>query len=346
MTADEQKPVTAPVFSGEAFAAALARAGTEQRWLVVHVTDASNPACWAAVYTTWRDADFVAWLEANAIAIEVDARADGDTAGALGVDAATAPTVLVYRDGKQRARLAGRTSPVEMLKQLERIDIAEDNLVLARKMLKDPARDMMDRDQFADALLRAGLLEDALREYDWLWCHMADVDPDMAGVRVSFMARKVKELCERLPAARARFAELRDAAAATASTNDRPGLQQCIDHAVLNQVLGEDERTLVWFDTLDDEQRRTLPPFLSDAQLPRLLFARERWADAGALIRDPIAELETIHTTSITGRPYRRIAQLHRSLVAAGRHADAAAVREAALRDDDSPAMRAALGLA
>jgi len=31
MTADEQKPVTAPVFSGETFAAALARAGTEQQ---------------------------------------------------------------------------------------------------------------------------------------------------------------------------------------------------------------------------------------------------------------------------------------------------------------------------
>lgn len=337
--------MTAAVFSSETFAAALARAGTEQRWLVVHITDASNAACWAAVYTTWRDADLVSWLEANAIAIEVDARADGETAGVLGVDAAAAPSVIVFRDGKQRARLAGRTSPVELLKQLDRIDIAEDNLALARKMLKDPARDMMNRDQLAAALLRAGLLEDALREYEWLWCHMANVDPHMAGVRVSFTAGKIKQLCGMLPAARARFAELRDAAAAASSTNDRAGQQQCVDHAILNEALGEGERTLAWFDTLDAEQRRALPDILTDGMLPALLIERERWADAGALFQEPVMAVNVIHLTSIPGEFPRGIARLHRSLVAAGRDADAAGVREAALEIEDSPAMRAALGL-
>ena len=171
-------------FSDEPFEAALARATAERRWLLVDLVDAANPVSWAAVFTTWRDADVVSWPEAYAVAIQVDVRADTETVRILGVDAASAPTVILFREGRERLRIPGRQSPTELLKQLVWIDVAEDNLTLARRMLKDPERDMSDRDGLADALLRAGLLEEALGHYDWLWQHMAEVDPEMAGVRV------------------------------------------------------------------------------------------------------------------------------------------------------------------
>jgi hypothetical protein len=283
-------------FTNNGFADALARAQTEKRWLLVEVVDASTPASWAAAYTTWRDGDLLAWLEKYAIAIRVDAQTDPDTARVLGVDAASTPTIVLYRDRKERLRLAGRQSAAELLSKLVQIDIAEDNLALQRKMLKDPERDMMDRNGLADALLRAGLLEDALAHYDWLWQHMAEVDPEMSGVRVSFMAGKIGELCQQSPPARARFVEHRDAAFAAASTADRPGLQACVDYVVLNHELGDSERTVTWLDGLGPEQRRALPDGLVDLHLVPLLLERQRWADAGALIRAPLEELDRRET--------------------------------------------------
>jgi hypothetical protein len=372
MTAPRQRPAA---FSDERLAAARARAEAERRWLLVDVTDASKPVAWAALYTTWRDPDVVAWLEANAVAVQVDARLDPDDARALGVEPAAAPVVILLRDGKERLRVQGHVTAAELVKKLEHAEAAEENLRLARLMMKDPEREPMDREGLADALLRAGLLEEALAHFDWLWCHAVEVDPEFAGVRVSFMAGRIAELCAALPAARARFAELRDAAAARASTDDRDGRQACIDFVVLNNAIHDEERTLAWLDGLDADRRRALPDGLVRFELLPLLYERERWLDAGGLIRDPMGDLESVldrakslgsvrrrdvrayeRNLIIDGRPaearsLRRlgrglhgdVAALHRSLVAAGRAEEAAAVKEAALRFDGSAAMRAAL---
>jgi hypothetical protein len=362
-------------FSDQPFDDAIARATAEHRWLLVDVVDASNPKSWAAAYTTWRDSDLVAWIEKYAIAIQLDARAHADTARALKVDRASAPLVILFRDGKERVRIAGLQSATELLQKLVRFDVAEDNLALQRKMLKDPERDMMDREGLAEALLRAGMLEDSFGHYDWLWQHMAEVDPETAGVRVSFMANRIMELCDRLPAARVRFVAHRDATLARASTADRVGLSACEDLVVLNDIVGDDDHTLAWLDRLDAGQRRALRGGLIPLHLVPLLYERERWADAGALIEDPMADLERIFEQAKTFadvRPrdlgaYRRhlieegrlteakatrrlsqglhrdVAMLHRSLVAAGRDEEAATVKDAALRFEDSSAMRAAL---
>jgi hypothetical protein len=363
------------IFGDQPFAAALSRNRSDARWLLVDVADASNPVSWAAGYTTWRDTDLVSWVEANAEAIRVDVRSDPEAARALQVDAASVPMVILFRHGRERLRLPGRQAPGELLRQLARIDVADDNLALARRMLKDPDRDMMARVGLAEALLRAGLYEEALGHYDWLWQHMAEVDPETAGVRVSFMAREIAKLCYALPAARLRFAELRDAAAAAASTDGRAGLQACEDFVVLNDAMGDDERTLAWFDGLDSGQRRALHEGVFKFHLLPLLYERERWAEAGDLIRDPLVQLERLAERAkmldgVSDRDfaaYRRhliadgdhveaaglrrlsrglhaeVAALYRSLVAAGRGQEAAAVKEGALRIEDSPAMRAAL---
>jgi len=362
-------------FSDEPFPTALARAKTEGRWLLVDVTDASKPIAWATLYTTWRDPDVVAWLEANAVAIQVDARLDSEAARALGVDSASTPMVMLFRDGEQRCRIQGHSTAAELLKKFERAEIADGNLALARRMLKNPERDMMDRTGLADALLGAGLLDEALGHYDWLWQQMAKVDEEMAGYRRSFMAHKIAELCENLPAARGRFTEHRERAAAAASTRDRTGLEACLDLVVLDDVLGDEARTLAWFDALDDDQKHGLPEIFSLHLVP-LLYERERWKDAGGLIRNPIEDLDAIieraqrfgevrpgdhgayerylilEGRAAEARRARRhrsrglhgdVMILHRSLTAAGREQDAAAVRDAALRFEDSAAMRAAL---
>jgi hypothetical protein len=362
-------------FSDETFDAATRRAEAERRWLLVDVTDASKPIAWATQYTTWRDSDIVTWIEANAVAIQVDVRANAADADAMGVEPEAAPVVLLLRDGKERLRVEGHHTAAELLRKLERAEINDGNLRLARKMLKNPDRDAFDRSGLASALLKAGLLDEAFGHFDWLWCHAVEVDPEMAGPRSSFVAYDIAELCSKLPAAHARFGELRDAAAARTSADGRVGREAICDFVVLNEALNQDDRTLAWLDELDVERRRTLPTWAIRFHLLPLLYERERWADAGGLIGDPLAALEEVLELARSRGPerreddgsyerhliregqvatarrvrrrivglYRGAAAIHRSLRAAHRDAEAAAVREAALRFEDSAAMRAAV---
>jgi hypothetical protein len=369
-------PTRVPVFTDGTFEAATLQARAAGRWLVVDIADASNPASWATLYTTWRDPDLVAWVERNAIAVRFDCRIDGETLRLLRVDPGSAPMVILFRDGKERLRIRGHNNAADLLKKFERVDLSEENLALARIMLKNPERDAFDRSGLARALLGAGLLEEALSHYDWLWCHWTDVEPEGAGVRVSFMANEISELCARLPAARARFSELRDAAGSLASPETQAGREACLDFVVLNDALNEDEISLSWFISLSSEQRRALPRGSVKFHLLPLLYERESWAEAGSLLQDPLEELEEIFERArtlgpvrerdlgayerhliIEGRPgaarrdikrlsrglYRDVAAIYRSLIAAARDGEAAAVKDAALRFEDTPAMRAAL---
>ena len=103
------------VFGDETFAAAADRAETDGRWLLVDVTDRSKPGAWATLYTTWRDPGLVDWLESNAIAIQVDVRADAGAARAIGIDPEAAPVVLLFRDRKERLRVEGHYTAAELL---------------------------------------------------------------------------------------------------------------------------------------------------------------------------------------------------------------------------------------
>jgi hypothetical protein len=189
------------------------------------------------------------------------------------------------------------------------------------------------------------------------------------------MAIELAELCWRLPAAHARFAVLRDATAAHLSDDGRAGREAICDFVVLNDVLDEEGRTLAWFDGLDAERRRALPGWAIEFHLVPLLYERERWRDAGELLTEPLEAVETLLDRArapgseregdhgayerhliLEGEVaqarrvrrhfpglYRGVTAIYRSLRAAGREAEAAAVREAALRFDDTAAMRAAL---
>jgi hypothetical protein len=181
--------------------------------------------------------------------------------------------------------------------------------------------------------------------------------------------------CSKLPAAHARFAELREDSAARTSSDGRSGREAICDFVILNEALDEDDRTLAWLSGLDLERRRTLPEWAIRFHLLPLLYEQERWADAGELIREPLVALEKVLERARTRGPeldddhgayerhlilegqvavarrvrrrilgvHRGVATIYRSLRAAGREAEAAIVREAALRFEESAAMRAAL---
>jgi hypothetical protein len=169
-------------------------------------------------------------------------------------------------------------------------------------------------------------------------------EPAMYGVRASFMLAEIADLCSRHASARTKFAALRDAA--VPRPHDALDSDPLADWMLLNQPLGEQERTLEWFDrereriTSDRNRNRLLETIF----VP-LLIERERWADAGALYADPVSTVREHHETieqvagvrrttmdDVTFEDVRRqlveqfentARQVHRCLVAAGRLEDA-----------------------
>jgi hypothetical protein len=61
------------------------------------------------------------------------------------------------------------------------------------------------------ALAGLGRFEEATDEYVWLWQHVLEHEPAMAGVRSSGMLRDIGQLMNSHPPARRRFEDLRNA---------------------------------------------------------------------------------------------------------------------------------------
>jgi hypothetical protein len=312
----------------------------------------------------WRDKEIAAWVGEHGLAIQVDVATEATTATTLHV--AAPPAVILFREGKERARLEGTQEPSHLLRWLAWHEGLEVRLAEARAALTDPERDADGRHTLAQCLLHTRRFEESLEHFVWLWLHMDEVQPSMSGVRVSFLAGEIADLCQELPVARERFCALRDEsdAAARSATDARAVARARFDWVVLNQSLGETERTLSWFDGLNAGEQAGVSGAVVFRLLP-LLIERERWADAGRLIRDPLEKLDTraamlhmgltypmpdtiashrgaLHRSMLDGLR-KEAAQLLRCLRAAGREVEAAAVKRKALELDDSAEMRAAL---
>jgi thiol-disulfide isomerase/thioredoxin len=352
------------LFKEEGFEAASALARSQGRWLLADFTATWCQPCQLMDRKVWADPAVAAWVEEHAIAIQIDIDANSELARSL--DVQSVPTVIVFVDGAEKDRSSGLLPPADLLAWFDSLARGETSLDRARAALTDPLRDIKGRLQLARMLLARGLLGEALEHYAWLWCHMHEVEPAYGGVRVSFLASDIQLLCQRLPEAGARFAALRDQAAAAAEGSGPAG-EARLDWTVLNGCLGEDERTVEWYDARkDDKASVPVPDEVVDRLLP-LLRERERWADAGRLLREPTQELrqldelsrealahlpadqEDMRDAMVAGIKHHLRDQatlLVRALRAAGRSADAEAAEREALRLDDSPEMRAALAQA
>jgi hypothetical protein len=239
-------------------------------------------------------------------------------------------------------------------------------------------QDMRQRLAAARELVNQGKHDEATAEFEWLWENMVRIQPGMSGVRISFMARNIAELIGKHPPARRRFTEIRDRSAMLAES-DLTTARLRHDWIVLNEILGEQERTLAWFDGVKDDGRYATVLDEVTSVLVRLLESHQRFREIGHLYKDPVATfVETYRNfrippecaadpdpdpdpdvrptiESVTRQILRRVlddlpkhviaeaALMVTCLLAAGRTADADAVEREARRLDPSEAMRAAL---
>jgi hypothetical protein len=146
------------------------------------------------------------------------------------------------------------------------------------------------RFRLAGDLLERNELQAATEEFVWLWQHLAEDVPSMAGVRVSFMAGTMKELASRHPPAKEQFTRLRDALAGRV-IGEEPEVDALDDWLTLNRVI-EEERSVEWFDGLRSPGEAK-PGVLHSIELwvVPLLLERRRWADVGRFYLDPVTTL-------------------------------------------------------
>jgi hypothetical protein len=138
------------------------------------------------------------------------------------------------------------------------------------------------------------------------------------------------------------------------------------DWVVLNSVLGDDARTISWFDAVKTDPGAQATIVAVAPYLIRALKLRDRWADIGRLHADPLKELaflyEALTIGSLPGVRFPQadlsskvgaaavknfrtaVSDLCKSLRAAGRTKEAKEVEGEALRLDSSEEMRIALG--
>jgi hypothetical protein len=325
--------------------------------LIVDATAEWCAPCRQMDASTWRDAEVVRWIEAHAIAVQVDVDAEADLAKQLEVRAM--PTVIAFKDGQEKDRVVGYRDPKGLLAWLQGLTRGETDLDRVRKSVADPGSDMRGRLTLARTLLQTGRREEATEQLVWLWENIARIEPAMSGVRVSYLARDIGTLFESHPPARARFVQIRDELEALLNAG---GAASRLDWIVLNEMLNEREQTLAWFDGAKNDPGAATTIDHCAHRLIDLLVERERWVDIGRLYRDPAAVLTRHHQISapppgatvppemlvalreMMARSFReRAALLLRCLRAAGRLTEAEALEAEALRLDSSNEMMKAL---
>jgi len=154
---------------------------------------------------------------------------------------------------------------------------------------------MGERLDAARELAKQGRFEEAAVEFEWLWDNMEHVEPDMSGVRVSFMAGDIGELVGKHPPARERFTQVRDRTAALADADLPSGAGRRFDWIVLNEILSERERTLAWFDGVKDDERYATVVDKVSTRLVPLLKSHNRLRDIGLLYRNPVGTFVETH---------------------------------------------------
>lgn len=282
-----------PAFSDLTLEAAQKQVeGTEKVVLMKFTAEWCMP-CKAMDQTTWRDEKVVAWVKEHGVAIQVDVDKEPGVSKTYQISAM--PTMVMLKGGNEIARKTGFMDAPNTLTWMQ--DASSGKLAGGPKIDRD-SKDMAARLRTVREVAQAGKAEEAAEEYAWLWDNMVGIEPSMSGVRGSFMASDMKALAERSADAKSRFTMLREIAAAKRGA-DPASVESLDDWIVLNEVIGDEDATLVWFDRVktgegDDAKLLGGVSF----RLVGLLVEKDRLADVPLLYPDPLGELRSDYEMS------------------------------------------------
>ncbi|NOT30589.1 MAG: thioredoxin family protein [Planctomycetes bacterium] len=363
-------------FSELGFEPALAKAKSEKKLLVIDFTASWCPPCKRMDKDTWAAAEVRAWLGAHAIALQIDVDEEDELARRFKVQAM--PTVVALRDGQEFDRFVGyRDAPrfLAWAKDLGAGRRASDELLARSKTLRE-SQNMPARHELARELRRAGLHDEALFHYLWLW-PATRAEPAFRGVRVSFMLRDMAELAEAHAPAKKAFEQIFAELQAKVDATPLPAELDWMEWSAFCHYFDARARVLAWYEARRDEEGRLslaeqagapADPILVDHIVDEIfdaLMQEDRHQDAVRLVPDvgrraerlveayqqrtaALAAVEDEEARKSVESDARRaltdnLSKLYGALLADARGQEAAAVAGSLLATFDTPESRIAL---
>lgn len=266
------------------FDAALKKAAAEKKLVLIDFYTTWCGPCKRLDRITWGNPKVQAVLGDLTVPLKIDAEKNVALAKRFAIDAY--PTVVILNsDGTLRDKYVGFVPPVGFLAEFSETLAGKSNLPrlaaekAAAKKLDD---EVTSRFRRAVALQAKGANQEALAEYLWCYDDGMAKDPAYTGVRDSFLLLRLQILGKTYPPAHQALVVRRDQALALITTSPR-NLSAWGDYAALNNVLGENAKSLAKFDAIPkgDIRRRELGLYLYGDLVKRKSYADalEAWPD-------------------------------------------------------------------
>jgi thiol-disulfide isomerase/thioredoxin len=255
------QPTAAPLpeepFSELGFDAALAKAKSEKKLLVVDFTASWCPPCKRMDKDTWPAADVRAWLAANAIALQIDVDANPELGKRYQVQ--SLPTIVALRDGEEADRFIGYRDPARFLAWAKDVAAGKkesDGLLERSKTLRE-SEDVRARHQLAKDLQTAKQYDEALVHYLWLW-PATRAESGYGGVRTSFMLSDMADLAKTHEPAKKAFEQIFAELQARVDAPGVPTFEDWIEWRSFCRYFGAPQRLVAWYEVRRDDAGRLL----------------------------------------------------------------------------------------
>jgi thioredoxin 1 len=338
------------VFGTRTVREAIEAGARDGKLVILDATATWCAPCKTMDATTWVQPEVEKWIGDHAIAAQFDIDKDADSARAYNI--AAMPTIIVVRNGVEFDRVTGYRTAEQLLGWLS--GVREGKTLQAQQA--EPT--FRERLKIARDKVYSQRLPDALADYLWLWDNIEKVYPDQVGEKSDSLVVCLRDISLRLPEARPKIVEMRDALAPGSSKD--PATAR--DYVALCRALDDTDSVIAWF-----EKNRGAANFRElwrgcGPQLETVLIQRDRWADVGTYVEDPVGRLRGVHERMLKivaelekedrmpetiiaerSRYSAEAVRLYVSLLAAGREQDAAAIEAEATSVDPSPFLRGLL---
>lgn len=241
--------------------------------------------------TTWIDPRLVEWVDANAVAIQLDM--DEHTALKERLEIRAFPTIVMFRDGEEFDRVVGLRSADEMLAWLGAATEgkrAKDTVLERLGVLRAGAAEETwgERAALVSDLMWFKEYDEALVEHLWIWRNMPEgADGRHRSYRWGTQRFSMGELSAASPAAKEALRSLRDelTASVTSGAADASTLRDWIE---LNTVIRDTQATIRWARNASETPEGLRSLRALDLRLFDMLIDAGEWRVAGLGLESPV----------------------------------------------------------
>ncbi|MBX3396410.1 MAG: thioredoxin family protein [Phycisphaerae bacterium] len=187
-------------FADLTFDEALAKAGKENKVVMIDFFTTWCGPCKMLDRSTWPNPDVRKLLSEKAIPIKVDAEKNRPLSQKYAISSYP-QLVFIRPDGTEIDRIVGFVGPDVFIQSASGPLAGKDRITIMREALASNPNDPIQRLRLGDAMVQRGKLDEALVEYLWCFDEGPKHKPEFASIRNAFLAGKIAGLGQRNPAA-------------------------------------------------------------------------------------------------------------------------------------------------